>query len=825
MSPRAGGEAAKFGERYEGRWTVWQVLAVLAGQAMSIVVEDEAELAVGAEFTLRRNDGSLEVHQVKRQPGVAARWSLSSLRDAGVLAAAALHADAGRSFRFVSTVRAPWLERLADAARRSEDAAALVRIHADLADARHELDALAAPDVWGSRERAWRVLRVLRVSSLPEDELEAMNEAVAGIYLQGAVPSLMAVGLGDLVMKNLGLRLDAPTIHARLGDYGMTLGPLVDRSWLAESVAATRERWTATVVDELPATEILRTEAECIEEQLRTEPNGIVLLAGNAGAGKSTVLHQVVRRLSGDGWPVLAMRIDRLEPFATQSQLAAQLELPNAPASALGALAAGEPCLLLVDQLDAVSLASGRLPRQIDPIKEMLRQTRAFAGMRVLMACRQYDLNNDSRLRSLVAQDGPATLQLVGPLDDQQIDRAVTALGFDPTRLSLDQRTLLSCPLHLVLLAAIADQANALAFRGIDELFAAFYDRKELDCRHRKATERVRFGAVITALANMMSARQRLSVPRSVLEADDLTGDGDVLISEHVLIRDRHQLAFFHEAFFDYVFGRAWVAGDGELGAWLRSGEQELFRRAQVRQILVHLHAADPVRFRRDVRTCLTDEGIRFHIKEVVLAVLAALQDPSSEDWQLVSDLAAIDPLCGDQLWLVLRREPWFRRLDSDGLVERWLAHGDPVWWARALDTMGAGAAAHGGRMNELLELIETHPNYVGALLWIVRAGQGPHTSRALFDRLLRAVRDGQLNDRRQEVFMYAHRLPEREPGWAAELLVAWLADRPGALTVERQRLADLQTHDHGVLTMIAGAATGAPLTFARLLAPYMVAV
>ena len=98
MSPRAGGEAAKFGEHFEGRWTVWQVLAVLAGQAMSIVVEDEAELAVGAEFTLRRSDGSLEVHQVKRQPGMAASWSLSSLRDAGVLAAAAFHADAGRSF-------------------------------------------------------------------------------------------------------------------------------------------------------------------------------------------------------------------------------------------------------------------------------------------------------------------------------------------------------------------------------------------------------------------------------------------------------------------------------------------------------------------------------------------------------------------------------------------------------------------------------------------------------------------------------------------------------------------------------------------------------
>jgi hypothetical protein len=322
-----------------------------------------------------------------------------------------------------------------------------------------------------------------------------------------------------------------------------------------------------------------------------------------------------------------------------------------------------------------------------------------------------------------------------------------------------------------------------------------------------------------------MSARQRLSVPRSILDADDLTADGDVLISEHVLIRDGGQVAFFHETFFDYVFGRTWVAREAEVATWLRSGEQELFRRAQVRQILAHLHASDPVRFRRDVRACLTDDGIRFHIKEVILAVLAALPDPLSEDWQLVCDLAATDPPYGDQLWLVLRREPWFRRLDADGLVERWLAACDEVWVTRALDTMGAGAGAHGERMSELLELIETHANYAGALLWIVRAGQGPHTSRALFDRVLRAVRDGQLNERGQELFMYAYRLHEREPSWAAELLAAWLADRPGALTKEHQRIADLQSNDHGLLMMIAGAAAGAPLTFARLLAPYMVDV
>jgi hypothetical protein len=46
-----------------------QLLRVLAGQATSLLVENEAALAQGAEFTPRGPDGGVELHQVKRQCG------------------------------------------------------------------------------------------------------------------------------------------------------------------------------------------------------------------------------------------------------------------------------------------------------------------------------------------------------------------------------------------------------------------------------------------------------------------------------------------------------------------------------------------------------------------------------------------------------------------------------------------------------------------------------------------------------------------------------------------------------------------------------------
>jgi hypothetical protein len=64
MSPRSGGEAAKFGERYEGRWTTRHLLYVLLGDVDSVTVEDVGEISLGAEFTVRRG-----VHCTARRQG------------------------------------------------------------------------------------------------------------------------------------------------------------------------------------------------------------------------------------------------------------------------------------------------------------------------------------------------------------------------------------------------------------------------------------------------------------------------------------------------------------------------------------------------------------------------------------------------------------------------------------------------------------------------------------------------------------------------------------------------------------------------------------
>jgi len=297
VTPRTGGEAAKFGERYEGRWTVRRLLDVLAGRALSLTVEDEAALADGAEFTLRRSDGKLEVHQVKRQLGPNATWTQDRLVKRGVLAAMALHADAESEFRFISMTPTPWLQALADKARRSDDLDGFIQVQLEGVGVRRDFDGLAADAIWGSAEHAWSVLRRIDAHWPDERELVETNAVLAEQYLAGADPRLMAVGLGDLIVENLGVRLDVPKVHRLLSNYGMGPNPLVDRASLAATVAATVERWSTSITSELLTPEIRRQQSVTIVERLVGSGDEMTLVAGTAGTGKSAVLRQAVADL------------------------------------------------------------------------------------------------------------------------------------------------------------------------------------------------------------------------------------------------------------------------------------------------------------------------------------------------------------------------------------------------------------------------------------------------------------------------------------------------------------------------------------------------
>jgi len=819
MSPRRGGESDKLGNRYEEAWTVRHLLYVLNGDVDSITIEDIGDFGEGAEFTVRRA-GTIEVHQLKRQHGLVNNWSERSLESLSIWRNARRHIQAGRQFRFVSTVPARTLQELSTRARQAANLRDFIDKWLSNEELRKSFNTLAALKSLGTPDIAFDVLHGFWIEWHDELELLRMNSAVADFLLEGASGRLATAGLGDLAAHNPGVELTCTVLEQKLPEYDLRRASVARTVGVTERLAALNNSWLAYIEAQLLVPPIARHEADELRAAI-WKTNKVVTLVGDAGVGKSAVLRQTITTLEVDNTAVLCFRLDRLERFASSVELGKQLGLDVSPVTALAVVAQSQPSVLVIDQLDAVSFASGRLPENFDVVANLVREASAFPQMKVVMACRGFDVDNDNRIRELSRKTN-SILVSVGPLSDVAIDSAVCAMGLSSAALRPAQRVLLRSPLHLVLLATVASEPHALDFQTSGHLLEAYWSHKRRCVRQRR--EGVRFDSVMSAVANAISSRQSLSVAAAVLDHDDLANDADVLISEHVLIRDGLKIAFSHETLFDYAFARHWTEQGESLADFLVTGEQELFRRRQVRQILSFLRQTDPERFVDETNDLLRDNRVRFHIKEAALAILGALADPTAAEAHMVLTIAANDPPYRDRLWYRLRAPAWFDRLDAEGFISEWL-RGTIEDQSLALNMMAGGTRAVPDRIAELLSQHQNELAYATWLRSLVRLSQLDE-SRPLFDLFLDAVRDNAYEDREHEMWLAVHDLHEEQPTWAVEFLKAFLVDRPRALQLGASgKVTALQSTDHTAAKFVRRAAQLVPREFYSTLVPYLFAV
>lgn len=817
MAPRPGGETDKLGNRYELAWAIRHALYCIIDSRCALIMEDvDPDAGKGSEFTYTTSASVTEVHQLKRQNGNSNSWTIKTLSNLGVFEAAAAQVASGRNYHFVSLVPCRSLQELSERARKAPDLATFTQNWLT-AELRSSFDQCSAPEVLRSAQDAWSTLRGMWFSVHDEQDIVRTNSMLAESRLIGTTGHLTALAIGDILLANLGKRLTRPDLFELLAERGIHPLGAGSHQTAHEQVTSLTDSWRESIQRELLQPRIERSEAAQLVEPL--DSNRLSLVAGTAGSGKSSVLEQAVELLESSGAEVLALRLDRLESFASTIDLGRKLGLDTSPAVALALAAEGRPACLVVDQVDAVSLASGRIPESFDVVADLTGEALAFSGIRVILACREFDIENDHRIRALAGRPDITRVQ-IGPLSPEKVEAAVEHMGLNPAQLTDSQREILRTPLHLVLLQTVSEQGDALDFQSKESLLEAFWERKRQAVRMRRPN--VRFNDVLSRVADAASTRQLLSVPIEVLDDGDLIDDANVLVSEHVLARDGDRIAFFHETFFDYAFARQWVSRAESLVGFLLRDEQELFRRAQVRQILQHLHEREPDRFCIEVEGVLTSDRIRFHIKEAVLAVLANLLAPSDEEASIVLKVSDTSPDLEGPLWLQMRRPQWFLRFYKQRLIGRWLDDPDPGLRERALNLIMSAAKEHPYFAADLLKARKSAPEYLDWLRWTVRFAD-VHHSRELFELSLDAVRQGGFDGAEHELWLNGPELAKHRPLWAIELLQARLVDRIDALALDSSgKVAVLGLREYLATELIRKVASAEPLAFVQVVVPYL---
>ena len=691
-----GGIASKLGNEYEQKWAVRKLLQVIGGKANAIRYEGVPEEFRGFEFALNLPD-CVEWHQTKiNAPN--GNWTLNALEKTGVMEAfkRRLSTDDAARCVFVSQDPSSQMREICKKARKANDLQEF-----------WESTSKRDRETFDNLLKMWDVdkgdaLRWLRRCEFRTESELSIDEAIDdhGRHLFKGDADVFA-SLSTYLISNLNARITTEIARERIRNSS-TLRFRIDalEPTLREDVETANEVYLHSYAPfGVARQQIPRAEAKDVLAEVQ-KPGGpsLILLTGEAGCGKSGVVREVMTGLKESAVPHLAFRIDRHLSCQSKKELStAVLGRDESPVSVIENLADGKNPVLIIDQIDAVSEVSGRTGELKDILFNLIRETQHYGGVRCLLVCRSFDLQNDPRYRELERVHKAKRVEVKRLSWDDDVAPTLTLNKVSAELFNESERDLLCLPLNLAVFLEIGDPN--IGFSTGTSLMEELLKKKTRDLR-RDRNIGWNVQDPLCAMAEWMSEKQALSCPVAVL--DDYDGAVDWLSSEGIIVNDRHLLAFFHEGFFDFIFARSFALSGDELVKFLTSTEQHLFRRTQVRQILTAMRDMDRPRYLKALADVLTNCKNRFHIKHAVAQWLGTVHEATSEELEIIQSLDD----GAEEFPILMRRalfvsDSWFDLLNEGGQLSRMLEDGSPprrrcvLWWlADIVDTRPVAIAS-----------------------------------------------------------------------------------------------------------------------------------
>jgi hypothetical protein len=653
----SGGSADKMGAALENSWILRRLTEVLDGSASSLHLEPLN--ADGAELWIETPTGR-HYDQVKfRSSG---SWTLGRLVSDEVITRVLPHYAAGANVTFVLSTSSDDFDRLivqARAATTFSDFETIVD-HQDLR--------IVATAWHASAETSWQYLRA---SSVRHENLRTLDDFVR-LKLETLVVgdgSTTASIVQSWFIDLMQVTVTAPYLLKRLENAGLSIKPASSRRGTPQKLRASVQRQVSRVSDFMPPNgSITRKEhQELLDLVLHTRDVRIVLVHGRAGAGKSALATEVLTDIDRMGHHTAAVRLDRIpSSTGTARQVGLGMELEYSPAVVLYELASdGADAVLLVDQLDAVSTYSGRMPDTFDVVSDLIREVRALGRVRLLLVARTVDLEQDPRMRQLASHPDVRTFE-VGELDETDVKNYLQSAGESLESIDSVTLSLLRVPIQLYVFCRLEPSSKRDSFRTLADLYSEYTRtfRKRLETRGYPG----QWADVAASLTARMNFDETLSAPSSVLDPIP-SSLVDALVSMNVLSREGDRFSFFHETYFDFLFARTFEWRGRALVDWFVDSGQGLFRRAQLRQVLSYIAAQEKDTFVEQIVLIVKSESVRPHLAVTALSLLPAFR-PTLADWRTLEPLLLEGDAVGRNILALLRIQEWFDVADGGGRVE-----------------------------------------------------------------------------------------------------------------------------------------------------------
>lgn len=538
---------------------------------------------------------------------------------------------------------------------------------------------------------------------------------------------------------------------------------------------------------------------------LRFEQNAhsTTLLLGEPGCGKSALLAHLGNALSGRGVAVLGIKADLLPPETTDLKaLARTLGLSNTVEALVRRLAAEQPVVVLIDQLDALADLVVQRPERLRVLLDLINDLSGISGVHVLASCRSFEQSHDRALRCLELHT--ITLQLPAW---EAVSAVLQAQGVHTCAWSDEMRETVRSPhalnAFLQLLPGTAEPDLAHGMHGLLEQQWRELVIKADPSGHRKA--------LMMKLANGMADAECLWLPIALVEDDfdaltHLQREGLLLIPD-----GEGHVGFRHQTWFEFLRGRSFVEQPGHLVTTMLASQNHLRIRPQLWHGLLYLRRVAPSQYARELQDLWNTPDLRRHLRMLLISFMGMQKTPLPCEEQ-IAWRNFDDPWFQPRfLGAVRGSEGWFRALLPGHLPQLMQQPAEQSQLTRAL--LDAIAATLPDDVLALLDRYWMPRPEMDFLSWtlLVRSNQ-LSVDAPWLERLERIVARSPINhwDINEAVSMASVALPERAP----QLLKVWLerhwseiSQQADATKALRKLLENTSLHDLPAVAQAAPAA------------------
>lgn len=505
------------------------------------------------------------------------------------------------------------------------------------------LSADFGPDDEERIERLGRTLKAIAGSS----DVEIVEVRSGSLHLFVADPGRALARVGEARLREA--LLEAEDVEL----VGMsTIEAWRSRDGLMPDLDAASEDllgWPAT----LPGGERLeRPELDQLAARITDSASSTTAVIGPPGAGKSALLATLGKRFRAAGWPVLAIKADLLDPdVASEGDLRERLGLGVNPSDALRGLAAFGPVLLVVDQLDALAGYLDIKTARLSILLNLVRRLGRVDNVHIVLSSRTFEFQHDVRLRAVGAES--VTLQLP-PWDE--VLAVLAANGVVAAGWPADAKEVMRSPQALSTYLSLNSRYSSEPFASYQLMLDRLWDERVL--AGGDGGERDRLASDI---AEEMADRESLWLASARFA--DRSAAMQALTAAGILTTLDASVGFSHQTLFEFTLARSFAREPGRLSTFATERQDSLFLRPKLWAGLTYLRGADRDLYHRELETIWRTEGLRSHLRVLLVDFLGSQPDPTDRE-AILMDAALTTEATRLRAFRALAGSPgWFERL------------------------------------------------------------------------------------------------------------------------------------------------------------------